>query len=80
MFDTRSTNQTPTWYRETYGMGVIYEFKSDSSINTGMSGYIILITMIPWSDESGGDVIQLAIRNTTIKKRCGATTSWSSWC
>lgn len=80
MFDTRSTNQTPTWYRETYGMGVIYEFKSDSSINTGMSGYIILITMIPWSDESGGDVIQLAIRNTTIKKRCGTTTSWSSWC
>ena len=49
MFDTRSTNQTPTWYRETYGMGVIYEFKSDSSINTGMSGCIILITMIPWS-------------------------------
>ena len=79
MTDTRSTNQTPDWYRSTYGMGVIYEFKSGNSINVGISGYVVLATLVPWPDSSGGDVIQIALSGTTIKKRSGTSDSWGSW-
>ena len=79
MTDTRSTNQTPDWYRSTYGMGVIYEFKSGDSINVGISGYVVLATLVPWPDSSGGDVIQIALSGTTIKKRSGTSDSWGSW-
>lgn len=79
MTDTRSTNQTPDWYRSTYGMGVIYEFKSGNSINVGISGYVVLATLVPWPDSSGGDVIQIALSGTTIKKRAGTSDSWGSW-
>lgn len=79
MFDTRSINQIPTWYRETYGMGVVYEFKSGSAISAGTSRYVVLTTLIPWSDASGDDVIQVALYGTTVKRRSGNTTTLRSW-
>lgn len=76
--DTRSDNSAPSIY---YGANTLYtEFKQTSTI--GLSGatseYCSLVNIIPWSDNSGGSITQIAIYDNQMYMRYGKT-SWSGW-
>ena len=80
--DTRNENQTPLYYMQNYKRGVAVEFKSRQSIsapvNVGI--YCILLTLVLWSDSSGGYPMQIAMGTGHIAMRTGASnTSWGSW-
>lgn len=81
--DTRSDNQSPSWYISNYPKQIITEFKSCSAIGlSGVGTYCVLQTIIPWNDTSGGYPKQTAKVETTGKEfwRVGTSASaWSSW-
>lgn len=79
--DTRSDDRAPEWYFSNYRSRTVREFKYMSAIGlTGVSGtYCQLETYVPWSDASGGSVIQTATVNNRIFKRHGSTTAWTAW-
>ncbi|GEM_PF-1049089 len=79
--DTRSDNQTPAWYFTNYPKKTVKEFKFMSAIGiTGVAGtYCQLSTYVPWTDSSGGSVVQTATIDNRIFQRYGSSTSWTSW-
>ncbi|MFX4549240.1 phage tail protein [Acinetobacter baumannii] len=83
--DTRNDNQPPAWYWQNHGLKIVREFKLASTL--GLSGlmpdtYVTLETQVPWTDPSGGPIIQIA-RGTdsklTAERRSTSTSTWGSW-
>ena len=80
--DTRSENKSPDWYRSNYDMQAVLEFKDTNIIGLSISAqYVEVITMVPWKDVTGGNVVQRAIDYINLKEyiRSGESTSWSAW-
>ena len=70
--DTRSENPTPTECRANRANdgNIKHEFKQSNTI--GLSNapqFVVLETIIPWNDSSGGKVTQFAFGNGTIRAR-----------
>ena len=77
-FDGRYKAYTPIDYISR-GMGVYNEFNNDANLfNTGVSYvYYTVITIVPWSDSSGGLPWQLILGNSHFYIRQG--TSNDNW-
>jgi hypothetical protein len=74
--DTRNTNQPPSWY----SVGVTEEFKTRTAIGApGISTYGILRTEKPWTDASGGAVIQTFKTQESEYKRTSVSGNHSQW-
>lgn len=83
MPDTRNTNENPLWYITNYPKQTVDEFKQSSSIGLSVQDvhtYVVLRTIIPWSDDSGGYPTQQVQVDSKFYTRYGeSNTSWSSW-
>lgn len=82
LFDSRDTNELPQYYMETFGRGVIWEFKRLSSIEftDPSTNYAPVQTIIPWKDPSGGLPRQIAYEGRTRWIRIGTSeTTWGAW-
>jgi hypothetical protein len=82
--DTRNDNQLPSWYMSTYPKTTVEEFKTCSAIgvNSIISGtYCVLITTTPWTDNSGGRPVQIALSDSGVRAQRVATadSTWGSW-
>ncbi len=79
--DTRSINTLPSTYISTYGMGSKEEFKESTAIGlVGADKYSHVITHIPWKDNSGGRLFQVAYSGTKMFTRSAKNDStWGEW-
>jgi hypothetical protein len=81
-FDIRTINETPNDFF-TYAMPVRYDFKVASSISAPVNvggTYIGVVTLTPWTDNSGGYPSQFAIGTNGLSFRVGqTTTTWRAW-
>lgn len=79
--DTRNDNQPPSWYMANHSNETVVEFKTAKVI--GLSGgevYAVLVTFVPWRDNSGGYPKQVCVHGDTMWWRFGASdASWSGW-
>lgn len=81
--DVRNDNNTPEWYFTNHSMKVVAEFKYCTIIGlpvvTGYT-YTPLITIVPWTDKSGGYPRQIAWSGTIMYHRVGiSATEWGNW-
>lgn len=75
--DKRNDNTTPDDYRNTF---IFQGLKTNSKIGSPSSDtYSYLLGLRGWNDSSGGDSHELALNNTGIYWRHGATTGWNGW-
>ena len=81
LIDTRNDNSPPSYYASKPGL--TYEFKIAATIGiSGLNGFILLQTLVPWSDNSGGLSIQ---QTATIGKEkytryaMPQDTKWGEW-
>lgn len=81
LFDTRNDNSPPSYYASKPGL--TYEFKIAATIGiSGLNGFILLQTLVPWSDNSGGLSMQ---QTATIGKEkytryaMPQDTKWGEW-
>lgn len=82
IIDTRSTNKPPQYYYSNYPQTVVYELKESISVDDPFQAavFLILQTITPWDDTSGGSVIQRAYMSGKVKIRYSKSTdSWSEW-
>lgn len=81
--DTREANTTPLDYMSNSSRQMRVEFKKLSTIgaNSVLTGeYCQILTLIPWSDKSGGYPTQIAINTSGIAYRTGTGDStWNDW-
>lgn len=80
--DTRNDNQTPEWYFTNYPKQTVKEFKKRATIGTpGLQRYVQLSTEVPWSESSGGRVVQTANSADGVYRRYSNTDSstWLPW-
>lgn len=79
--DTRSINTLPSTYISTYGMGSKEEFKESTAIGlVGADKYSHVITHIPWKDNSGGRLFQVAYSGNKMFARSAKNDStWGEW-
>ncbi len=82
--DNRNENTLPSGYMSNNPKQIITEFKTTSAIGVNSlltaSTYCQLITIIPWTDSSGGYPVQLAFNGSGIAYRIGtADATWGSW-
>lgn len=79
--DTRSTNENPQWYWDRYKTQVVEEFKGRATIGvTGSATYGMLRTTVPWTDSSGGSIIQEFVSADGVyDRRSTSGTAWSPW-
>ena len=89
IWDNREVEQPPSWYwtnprRRTK----ILEFKRVDKMKLDReifsSSYFVLETLTPWSDKSGGNIIQKAIQSNSLGvveavRNSVSDTSWSNW-
>ena len=75
--DKRNDNTTPNDYRSTF---IFQGLKTNSKIGSPSSDtYSYLLGLRGWNDSSGGDSHELALNDTGIYWRHGATTGWNGW-
>lgn len=81
--DTRNDNNTPEWYYKNHSMKMVAEFKFCAIIGLPQattSSYTPLITIVPWTDSSGGYPRQVAWSGTIMYHRVGiSATEWGNW-
>lgn len=82
--DNRDTNTLPSGYMSNNPKQIITEFKTTSTIGVNSlltaSTYCQLITIIPWTDSSGGYPVQIAFNGSGVAYRVGtADATWGSW-
>ncbi|WP_052209183.1 interleukin-like EMT inducer domain-containing protein, partial [Acinetobacter sp. A47] len=85
--DTRNTNQPPQWYWTNYPRSVVTEFKTRTAIGNpaGTAMYGSVETLVPWSDVSGGAIIQrwttAGEANARFRQSSGsgAAATWGPW-
>lgn len=82
MQDNRSSNPTPQELKNLFGgRQFVVEFKMNSAIgiDTGFTyPYGVLISVIPWTNYTGGNIIQLYFTNNRFYRR-NSSNDWSSW-
>jgi hypothetical protein len=84
LVDTRSTNELPSYYlTSANGKKVHFEFKQRAAIGIPSSSgtYCLLITIVQWTDTSGGTVKQLAYDESgrVFIRTSNGTSAWNSW-
>lgn len=82
LLDTRDANETPEWYINNYGQGVVWEFKRLSSIGftNPVATYAPMQTIIPWKNNTGGLPRQVVYEKGIRWTRIALTdTSWGAW-
>ncbi|ULY68587.1 hypothetical protein [Chlorella virus XW01] len=87
MADTRNDNLIPSAYRaraKAIGGGIkIEEFKFNNKIDLPdkHGTYCYLVTIVPWSDTSGGTIKQIAYadNSTFIRSSTDNDTKWGNW-
>jgi hypothetical protein len=82
ILDTRDTNETPEWYMQNHGMGVVWELKTLTVVGftNPAATFGALQTIIPWKDSSGGLPRQVVYENGIRWTRIASTaTSWGAW-
>ena len=81
--DTRSVNGAPSTYQsQPLSMSLGIEFKSSDIIsvpNSNEKGYVILQTINPWGDTSGGLPSQLSYGNGLAYRTASSSSAWNSW-
>lgn len=81
--DTRNDNNTPEWYYKNHSKKMVAEFKFCEIIGLPQattSSYTPLITIVPWTDSSGGYPRQVAWSGTIMYHRVGiSATEWGNW-
>jgi hypothetical protein len=82
--DTRSTNELPSYYlTSANGKKVHFEFKQRAAIGIPSSSgtYCLLITIVQWTDTSGGTVKQLAYDESgrVFIRTSNGISAWNSW-
>lgn len=80
--DTRDTNETPEWYMTNHGRGVMWEFKTLTTVGftSPNTNYGVLQTIIPWKDSSGGLPRQVVYEGAIRWTRIATTlTTWGAW-
>ena len=79
--DTRNDNQPPSWYMKNHPQETVVELKKSTAI--GLSSgetFAVLVTFVPWQDNSGGYPKQVCVHKDTILWRFGTSdASWNSW-
>lgn len=79
--DTRSVNSPPSYY---YGKGskVMSEFKYCSTVELSADEtYCNVVTVCPWTDDSGGAITQIAlIGNKKYTRKSTSDSAWGDWC
>lgn len=78
--DTRNDNQLPTWYYDRYPSQTVRELKFSNVIGLPIGSYYVdLTTIVPWSDSSGGAVVQEARFEKRLWSRTGTGETWLDW-
>ena len=81
--DTRSVNGAPSTYQsQASTMSMHIEFKSSDTIsapNSNEKGYVLLQTITPWEDTSGGLPSQLSYGNGLAYRTASSSNAWNSW-
>ena len=82
-FDTRDTNPTPAEYQyQNATMSAKLEFKWASKIgapNKNERDFVILQTICPWGDESGGRPSQLSYGSKLAYRTASSSSAWNTW-
>lgn len=77
--DSRDENRAPYDATENYKGATTWHLKYNTKINLSVDdSYSGVLSLIPWSDVSGGDGHQLAFNTEGIYHRYGNTT-WTGW-
>lgn len=74
--DTRGSNYTPAQYMSDsyYTRSLVNEFKSSGTIGTNFTNYYCnLLTIVPWTNASGGRPTQIATDATGMAFRSSAS-------
>lgn len=79
--DTRGDNQPPSWYMANHPNETVVEFKTAKAIGlSGSEAYAVLVTFVPWQDNSGGYPKQVCVHGDTMRWRFGTSdASWNGW-
>lgn len=79
--DTRKDNQPPSWYMKNHPHETVVEFKMAKAIGlSGGENFAVLVTFVPWMDESGGYPKQVCMYGNTMWWRFGTSNaSWNGW-
>ena len=81
--DTRESNKPPNYYHAEaqWGKNFIVEFKDSALIGlSGQSKYCQLITYAKWTDETGGNLTQVAVVDANYFIRTSIDSdSWGEW-
>lgn len=78
--DTRTVNSPPSYYYDK-GSKVTSEFKNCSTVGlpSGKT-YCTVVTVCPWTDDTGGEVTQTAfVGNTKYTRKSISDTAWGDW-
>jgi hypothetical protein len=80
--DLRNDNETPaTWFGR--GLGVYTDLKTTSALGIpGGGSFSQVTTYVPWTDSSGGQILQIAHHATnglTYFRYATGTTTWTQW-
>ena len=79
--DTRDDNRPPSWYMKNHPQETVVELKKAATIGISSGEtYVVLVTLTPWNDSSGGYPKQVCVHKDTILWRFGTSdASWNSW-
>lgn len=79
--DTREDDFPPSYYWENHKRQTVEEFKQRTTMGVSKGEtYGVLITIVPWSDSSGGYIKQTFRTGNYIFERTSATDdSWTPW-
>ena len=78
--DTRSDDQPPSWYIENYKRQRVAEFKQQSAVGVGASGFCVVETTVPWNDASGGLPTQRTDVGGRRRQRAALSVeAWDAW-
>lgn len=85
--DSRNVNDTPADLISDPGAGVFSDFKTTTVIDTGEAptkAYYQVISYVPWSNDSGGLPVQMALANKAgvpliYTRSASSTSAWGAW-
>jgi hypothetical protein len=78
MVDNRNDDQPPSWYRR-QGVGEYTEFKGNRNWAGLPPTFHYVKTIVPWGDNSGGAVKQIAYSDDGVRYRIGNDNNWTQW-
>ena len=76
--DTRNVNSSPDQYLSR-GVGQYREFKNSSIVGLNDNYFVVLDTIVPWPDYSGGHIKQIAYGDKNVYFRSGTGGSFGGW-